>query len=79
MKLQIQKMNLKYKHRQENTRQIKIDERNRKNIECFTGITFTDDGWFKYKLKQIACKHSKLYIDSGIKYCRNCWKALEIL
>jgi len=31
-----------------------------------------------HRLKQCTCSHPEIYIEDGIKYCKKCWKALEI-
>ena len=33
----------------------------------------------KYHQAQEVCKHKSIYVQDGIKYCQDCWKALEVI
>lgn len=36
-----------------------------------------DEDTFR-KMEQEMCQHKDTYVENGIKYCKKCWKALEV-
>ena len=57
---------------------IVATERDRKELqELLRNPVICDDDLY-HRCNQLTCPHKKTYVDGGVKYCEECWKALEV-